>query len=89
MSVCAKFQLPSLSISGLKVFGGVVWCSVVGLGGVWLRPILMFSLSLSQAKQNGPFWSETARRTAFLANNYLFLYANKKTYAGRLLILMF
>ena len=25
VSVCAKFQLPSLSRSGLKVPGGVVW----------------------------------------------------------------
>ena len=33
VSVCAKFWLPSLSKSGLKVPGGVV----VG----WLRPILM------------------------------------------------
>ena len=46
VSVCAKFQLPSLSKSGLKVPGGVV---VVVVG--WLRPILVFSLSLSQAKQ--------------------------------------
>ena len=34
MSICAKFQLPILSRSGLKVSGGVVgwgvvWCSVV------------------------------------------------------------
>ena len=29
MSVCAKFQLPSLSRSGLKVPGGVVGCGVV------------------------------------------------------------
>ena len=31
MSVCAKFQLPSLSRSGLKVCGsggGVVWCGL-------------------------------------------------------------
>ena len=42
--VCSKFQLPSLSRSGLKVPGGVVvWW--------WLRPILVFSLSLSQAEQ--------------------------------------
>ena len=48
VSVCAKFQLPSLSKRGLKVPGGVV----VGWGGVWwLRPILVFSLSLSQAEQ--------------------------------------
>ena len=46
VSVCAKFQLPSLSRSGLKVPGGVVGCS-----GVWLRSILVFSLSLSQAEQ--------------------------------------
>ena len=46
MSVCAKFQIPSLSTSGLKVPGGVVGCS-----GVWLRPILVFSFSLSQAEQ--------------------------------------
>ena len=50
VSDCAKFRLPSLSKSGLKVPGGVV----VGWGGVvgWLRPILVFSLSLSQAEQN-------------------------------------
>ena len=50
VSVCDKFQLPSLSKSGLKVPGGVVvgWC---GGGVVWLRPILVFSLSLSQAEQ--------------------------------------
>ena len=30
MSVCAKYQLLNLSNSGLKVPGGVVWCSVVG-----------------------------------------------------------
>ena len=48
-SVCAKFQLPSLSRSGLEVPGGGVWCGVV----VWLRPILVFSLSLSQAEQYG------------------------------------
>ena len=49
VSVCAKFRLPSLSKSGIKVPGGVV----VGWGGVvwWLRPILVFSLSLSQAEQ--------------------------------------
>ena len=29
VSVCAKFQLPSSSRSGLKVPGGVVWCSGV------------------------------------------------------------
>ena len=46
VNVCAKFQLPSLSKSGLKVPGGVV---VVVVG--WLRPILVFSLSLSQAEQ--------------------------------------
>ena len=52
MSVCAKFQLSSWSRSGLKVPGGVVGCSVVRWGGVWwFRPILVFSLSLSQAKQ--------------------------------------
>ena len=34
VSVCAKFQLPSLSRSGPKVPGGVVWCSVVWWGGV-------------------------------------------------------
>ena len=33
VSVCAKFQLPSLSRSGLKVPGGGVGCSVVGCGG--------------------------------------------------------
>ena len=43
VNVCAKFQLPSLSKSGLKVPGG---------GVVWLRPILVFSLSLSQAEQH-------------------------------------
>ena len=51
MSVCAKFQLSSWSRSGLKVPGGVVYCSGVGWGGVWLRPILVFSLSLGQAEQ--------------------------------------
>ena len=60
MSVCAEFQLSSWSRRGLKVPGGVVgWggCSVVGRVGVqwggvrWLRPILVFSLSLSQAEQ--------------------------------------
>ena len=45
-------QLPSLSRSYLKVHGGVVWCSVVGWDGAGLRPILVFSLSLSQAEQN-------------------------------------
>ena len=29
VSVCAKFQLPSLFKSGLKVPGGVVGCGVV------------------------------------------------------------
>ena len=33
MSECAKFQLPSLSIRGLKVPGGVVGLGVVGCGG--------------------------------------------------------
>ena len=34
MNVCAKFQLPSLSRSGLKVPGGVVgWWGGVGWGG--------------------------------------------------------
>ena len=33
VSVCAKFQLPSLSRSGLKVPGGVVGWGVVGCGG--------------------------------------------------------
>ena len=48
MSVGAKFQLPSLFRSGLKVpGGGVGWCGVVGR----LRPILVSSLSLSQAEQ--------------------------------------
>ena len=47
VSVCAEFQLPSLSKSGQKVPGGVVVVVVV----VWLRPILVFSLSLSQAEQ--------------------------------------
>ena len=49
VSVCAKFQLSSLLKSGLKVPGGVVGWG----GGVvgWLRPILVFSLSLSQAEQ--------------------------------------
>ena len=30
MRVCAKFQIPSFSRSGLKVPGGGVQCSVVG-----------------------------------------------------------
>ena len=49
MSVCANFQLPILARRGLKVPGGVE----VGWGGwvVWLQPILVFSLSLSQAEQ--------------------------------------
>ena len=47
MSVCAKFQLSSWSRSGLKVLGGGVKCSGVG----WLRPILVFSFSLSQDEQ--------------------------------------
>ena len=34
MSVNAKFQPPSLSRSGLKVPGGVVWCSGMWWGGV-------------------------------------------------------
>ena len=51
MSVHAKYQSPSFSRCGLKVPGGVVGCSVVGCGVVWLRPILVFSLSLSQAEQ--------------------------------------
>ena len=46
VNVFAKVQLPSLSKSGLKVPGGEV---VVVVGG--LRPILVFSLSLSQAEQ--------------------------------------
>ena len=46
--VCAKFQLPSLPKSGLKVPG----CGVGKGGVVWLRPILVFSLSLSQAEQS-------------------------------------
>ena len=50
VSVCAKFQLPSLSRSGVKVPGGGVGCSVVEL-----RLILVFSLSLSQAEQNHIF----------------------------------
>ena len=48
VSVCAKFQLPSLSKSGLKV-PGVVVVVVVVVG--WVMPILVFSLSLSQAEQ--------------------------------------
>ena len=52
VSVCAKFQLPSLSGSGVKVPGGGVGWGVVGCSVVWwLRPILVFSLSLSQAEQ--------------------------------------
>ena len=52
MSVCAKFQLSSWSRSGLKVPGGGVGWGVVGGSGVgWLRPILVFSLSLGQAEQ--------------------------------------
>ena len=47
MSVCAKFQLPSLSRSDLKVPDGVVGCSVMS----WLMPILVFTLSLNQAEQ--------------------------------------
>ena len=42
----SKSQFPSLSRSGLKVPGGVVGWDVVGL-----RPISVFSLSLSQAEQ--------------------------------------
>ena len=41
-------KFPSLSRSGLKVPGGVVWWGVVWCG---LKPILVFSLSLSQAEQ--------------------------------------
>ena len=44
MSVCAKFQLSSWARSGLKAPGGVEW---------WLRPILVFGISLSQAEQLG------------------------------------
>ena len=52
MSVCAKFQLSSWSRSGLKVPGGVVgWGGVLCSGVWWLRPILVFTLSLSQAEQ--------------------------------------
>ena len=48
VSVCAKFQFPSLPKSCLKVPGG----GVVGWGGVGgVRSILVFSLSLSQAEQ--------------------------------------
>ena len=47
-SVCAKFQLSSLSRSFLNVPGGVVQCTG---GGLVLRPILVLSLSLSQAEQ--------------------------------------
>ena len=35
MNVCAKFQLPSLSRSGIKVPGGGVGCSVVWCGVVF------------------------------------------------------
>ena len=38
MSVCAKFQLPSLSISGLKVPGGVVGWGVESHFSVQLNP---------------------------------------------------
>ena len=50
VSVCAKFQLCSLFRSSIKVPGGGVWWGVVGCSGVG-RPILVFSLSLSQAEQ--------------------------------------
>ena len=46
VSVCAKFQFPSLWRRSIKVPGGVV-----GFGVVGLRPILVFNLSLSQAEQ--------------------------------------
>ena len=59
MSACAIFQLSSWSRSGLKVPGGVVgWGGVQCSGVWWLRPILVFSLSLSQAEQKdklGPY----------------------------------
>ena len=50
MSVCAKFQLPSLSRSGVKDPGGVVGWGGVKCSVVWLRPIIVFSLGLSQAE---------------------------------------
>ena len=50
MIVCSKFQLPSLSRRGVKVPGGGVGCSGVGCG-VAVEAHLVFSLSLSEAKQ--------------------------------------
>ena len=38
LSVCAKFQYPSLSRSGLKVHGGVVECIVEAHVSVQLKP---------------------------------------------------
>ena len=52
MSVCAKFQLPSLFRSNIKVPGGVVGWGVVEWGVV-VGPILVFRLSLSQAVVGG------------------------------------
>ena len=56
VSVCAKFQLPSLSRSGLK--SSCCWGGDMGCGGVWcggavcgvVEAILAFRLILSQAE---------------------------------------
>ena len=77
MSVCAKFQLSSWSRSGLKVPGGVVGCSGVGCSGVWcsgvwwLRPILVFSLSLGQAEQKAKKFFAIMTKWDIFAQNLL------------------
>ena len=50
MSVCAKFQLPSLSRSGLKVPGGVVGCA-----GAWCSVVIEANFSV-QVKLNNMFY---------------------------------
>ena len=62
MSVCAIFQLPSLSRSGIKVPGGVVGCWCVE----GLRHFLAFCLSLNQAVWYQAWvWPYMASKTCF------------------------
>ena len=77
MSARVKFQLASLSRSGIKVPGGVVvgWGGGVVVG--WLRSILVFSLSLSQAEQifapEHNAHSLNAKKLRFHLKNHFFL----------------